>query len=227
MADARTVPSLTLAIISRQYLVWLGLQKIAERVDTVQIVVQPHLSMSSDVPPAEARPDLFILDMESEQDAIATINQIRESAPTSKIVLLSGFEDKDRTREAFEYGVDGIILKVQTPAVMLAVIKGLHPPICQPASVMPHEGIDLHKIPTSDLVAEPNMPSVCLDGLTERKKQIVGLISQGLSNKDIADKLYISESTVRHHLTGIFNKIGVPNRKKLLIQSHRRHSSET
>lgn len=221
MTVASAVPSLTLAIISRQYLMWFGLQKIFERVDTVRIVVHPHLSMTPDAPPAEPRPDVFILDMETEQDAIGTINQIRESAPTSKIVLLSGFEDKDRTRDAFEYGVDGIILKVQTPAVMLAVIKGLYASICERSSVKPHEGVDLNKFPTSDLVAELNVPPVWCDGLTERKKQIVALISQGLSNKDIADRLYISECTVRHHLTSIFYRIGVPNRKKLLIYTNR------
>ncbi|BFU88949.1 MAG: hypothetical protein NTAFB01_01360 [Nitrospira sp.] len=47
------------------------------------------------------RPDVFILDLDTERDALGTIHQIRESAPTSKIVLLCGLEDQDRTRETF------------------------------------------------------------------------------------------------------------------------------
>ena len=77
---------------------------------------------------------MFILDLETERDALGTIHQIRESAPTSKIVLLCGLENQDRTREAFAAGVDGIILKVQPPAVVLAVIEALYAPAKPKAS---------------------------------------------------------------------------------------------
>ncbi|MFO0698541.1 MAG: LuxR C-terminal-related transcriptional regulator [Nitrospira sp.] len=50
------------------------------------------------------------------------------------------------------------------------------------------------------------------------------MVRQGLSNKEIADRLCLAESTVRHHLTNIFDKVGVPNRKKLLIYTHQFHS---
>jgi DNA-binding NarL/FixJ family response regulator len=58
------------------------------------------------------------------------------------------------------------------------------------------------------------------DGLTEREREVVRLISEGLSNKDIANRLCISSITVRHHLTSIFDKLGVSNRQKLLIRAH-------
>jgi DNA-binding NarL/FixJ family response regulator len=57
-------------------------------------------------------------------------------------------------------------------------------------------------------------------GLTERKREVIRLVGQGLSNKDIAYRLSISDSTVRHHLTSIFGKVGVSNRQKLLVYSH-------
>ena len=56
--------------------------------------------------------------------------------------------------------------------------------------------------------------------LTEREREVIRLVSQGLSNKDIADRLCISSITVRHHLTNIFDKVGVSNRQKLLIRAH-------
>jgi DNA-binding NarL/FixJ family response regulator len=56
--------------------------------------------------------------------------------------------------------------------------------------------------------------------LTEREREIIALIGQGLSNKDIADRLCISVITVRHHLTNIFDKLGVATRQKLLIRAH-------
>jgi DNA-binding NarL/FixJ family response regulator len=57
-------------------------------------------------------------------------------------------------------------------------------------------------------------------GLTEREREVIVLIGQGLSNKDIADRLCISVITVRHHLTSIFDKLGVSTRQKLLIRAH-------
>ena len=63
-------------------------------------------------------------------------------------------------------------------------------------------------------------PSSWPQGLTEREREIVQLIGQGLSNKDIADRLCISSITVRHHLTNIFDKLGVSNRQKLLLRAH-------
>ena len=215
------IRTLTLAIISGQYLVGLGLQKIFESWETVRIVVQLHLRMTSIVLLAERCPDLFILDLEIEQDAVGTIKQIKESAPKSKIVLLSGFEDTNLTREAFECGVDGVVLKIQPAAVMLAVIEALYSPVHSHASVKPHEvmSMDLSAIARQD--AGPNaQTSVWPDGLTERKREIIRLIGEGLSNKDIADRLCISDSTVRHHLTGIFDKTGVPNRQRLLLHAH-------
>jgi DNA-binding NarL/FixJ family response regulator len=58
------------------------------------------------------------------------------------------------------------------------------------------------------------------EALTARERKIIDLVEQGLSNKEIADKLSISDSTVRHHLTSIFDKVGVPNRQKLLVHAH-------
>lgn len=68
-------------------------------------------------------------------------------------------------------------------------------------------------------------PSVWPDGLTERKREIVRLVGQELSNKAIADRLCISDST-GHIITSIFNKIDVRNRQKLLIHVHHSRSSK-
>ena len=227
MSDASTVvPSRTLAIISNQHLVRLGLQKIFESRETVGIVVRLHSKMTSAVLLAERQPDVFILDMETEQDAVSTIEQIRESAPKSKIVLLCGLEDSDRTRKAFECDVDGVILKVQPPAVVLAAIEALYSNANNQAAVKRHNVVDVAMRTTAQQEANPDaQPFVWPDGLTERQREIIKLVGQGLSNKDIADQLCISDSTVRHHLTSIFDKVGVPNRQKLLIHTHHFRSS--
>jgi DNA-binding NarL/FixJ family response regulator len=219
-------PTLTIAILSSQCLVWLGLQKILESSATVPMIVHPHQGRAPDRLLAHCRPDLFILDLETERDALSTIKQIREAAPSSKIVLLCGFGDKDRTREAFASGVDGIILNVQPSAAVLAMIEALLTDEKSPAPLK-RNGAECIGFATSftkrgesDLQS-PAWPDV----LTEREREIICLVKQGLSNKDIAHQLSISDSTVRHHMSNIFDKVGVSNRQKLLIHAHHVHSS--
>ncbi|OQW35841.1 MAG: hypothetical protein A4E19_16480 [Nitrospira sp. SG-bin1] len=211
---------LTIAILSSQWLLWVGLQKILESHATIPMVVHRHPWRTSAMFHSERPPDLFILDLETERNPTQTITQIRETAPGSKIVLLCGIEDKDRTREAFISGVDGIILTVQPPEVVLAVIEALYTPakLQLPMERDNTGGSDvaLSAKKKSNSDTPPGWP----EALTEREREIIRLVEQGLSNKDIAYKLSISDSTVRHHMTNIFDKVGVPNRQKLLIRAH-------
>jgi DNA-binding NarL/FixJ family response regulator len=215
LSDA--IPTLTIAILSSHCLVRLGLQKILESSTTIPMVVHPQQGKTPDRRLAESRPDVFILDLETERDAVVTINQIREAAPTSKIVLLCGLNDQDRTSETFASGVDGIILKVQPPEVVLAAIEALYAP---PAQVRKEQDGMMGRSLGVPTVNAATLPPAWPDALTEREREIIRLVGQGLSNKDIAYKLSISDSTVRHHMTNIFDKVGVPNRQKLLIHTH-------
>jgi DNA-binding NarL/FixJ family response regulator len=195
------------------------LQKILESSVTVPMVVHPYPGRISDLLRAELRPDLFILDLETERDSLGTITQIREAAPISKIMLLCGLGNEDRAREAFAAGVDGIILKVQPPEVVLAVIEVLYADAKSPV-LGPRGGVMKHEPFFMKTAEAPPQSPAWPEALTERECEIIRLAGQGLSNKDIAYKLSISDSTVRHHMTSIFDKVGVPNRQKLLFHMH-------
>ena len=223
--NTTTIPTLTIAIISRHHLAWLGLQKIFESCATRRFVVQQYQRITPDLRLPEVHPDVFILDMETERDSVGSLRWIRESAPTSKVLLLSGFEDKDRMREAFDCGVDGVLLKIQPPEVVLALIDTLYSPV----SHHTHRAQDVVGITSlrQALTLGPLVEkeyATWPDGLTAREREIIKLLRQGLSNKDIAHTLSISDSTVRHHLTNIFDKVGVPNRQKLLVHAQTIHS---
>lgn len=213
-------PALTIAIISSQYLVRLGLQTVLENGKSGYIVYG-YQRMTPEILLSATHPDVFMLDLETERDALGTITQIRETVPNSKIVLLCGLEDTDRTREAFVAGAHGIILKVQPPTVVLAVIEALDVPT-NPQT--PAECNGAGRLGLGPFLTKPgeskSLSWVWPEALTEREREIIRLVGRGLSNKDIAYELSISDSTVRHHLTNIFDKVGVPNRQKLLIRTH-------
>jgi CheY-like chemotaxis protein len=83
----------------------------------------------------EKTPQVVIVDMEPEVDIIGLILKLKAIVQDSKIILLSGFADTERTREAFASGVDGIVLKVQPPAVLIAAIECL----CPTPTMLTHE----------------------------------------------------------------------------------------
>lgn len=212
-------PHLTIAILSHQSCVWIGLQKILGSSTTPPMIVHPYHSRPAELLCSDLRADVFILDLETVHDAPGIITQIRETASTSKIVLLCGFEDHARTREAFAAGVDGVMLKVQPPEVVLAVIQALYPTAIPQISMELNATSRIGLLKKIESLSAP--PPTWPEALTEREREVIRLVEQGLSNKDIAHALSISDSTVRHHMTNIFEKVGVPNRQKLLV--HGRH----
>lgn len=132
-------PSFTLALISRYTLIYLGLQSILAGVGTVVHLLP---GVMSEALRTERHPDLFVLDLETERDAVDMIRQIRNAAPISKIILLSGVEGTRCLHNVFAYGVDGVILTVQPPPVVRALVEELftrtrHPD--QPGRHVPEE----------------------------------------------------------------------------------------
>lgn len=217
-ANSSAPATLRIAVLTKQWSVWFGLQQIFESNRRPPIVLLPPQGGRPDTSPTGAPADVFILDLENERDAIGTIEQIRRSHLTAKIVLLSGLGDQRRAREAFDHGADGIILKMQPPAVILAVIESISVLAISQARPERDRAIGLRAFVKEaiDVTRPPALP----DTLTNREHEIVRLVEQGLSNKEIAFQLSISDSTVRHHMTSIFGKVGVRNRQQLLIHAH-------
>ena len=210
------------SILSSNCLLRLGLQQSLEHERRMQFVGYTVNSIALDDLLRRERPDVIIVDAEIAPDLTATVQQIRMADPQIRVVLLTGLLDRG-TKQAIELGVDGIVLKEQPSGVVIATIHHLMQSMDGPSRQLSNH------VDASDLVndarplggqAGPTSATRRADGLTERECQIIRCVSQGLSNKDIGNQLCISTITVRHHLTNIFDKLGVPNRQKLLIHAH-------
>jgi DNA-binding NarL/FixJ family response regulator len=222
MADynAGTLP-ITAAIITNDFLIRLGVQTIFDLDTAIKLV--GHFSDGSKLEKMliDRPPQVVIIDVNTQRDVTELIRQVKQQLPETKVVILTGLDDRERTRDVFNCGVDGIVLKIQPPQVLVAAIQA----ICIPEiDTVKMGGTGTSALPSREQIGgiegtNPNFPQ--WDGaLTEREREIIVLVSQGLSNKDIADRLCISTITVRHHLTSIFDKLGVSNRQKLLIRAH-------
>ena len=210
-------------IVSSNFLLRLGLQRIVETEQWIRLLGQNVHDGHIDEILRMEHPDIVIIDTENSVTAPDVIQKFKAADPGVKTILLSGLDDVECMRQAFLSGVDSIVLKVQPSAVLIATIAHLARSskdvvltlAGQPARPLPTIHTDL---PT--LSETTPAPTKQPDGLTERECEVVCLISEGLSNKDIANRLRISSITVRHHLPSIFDKLGVSNRQKLLLRAH-------
>lgn len=152
---------------------------------------------------------------------VRLVQEVKASLPTIRIIALHGIEDSHCGAEALSSGLDGMVLTIQPWAVLLATIEYLcrlpakvaHRPPCE-TSPLKNTGS------ATDSYQRIPVLSNWSENLTKREKDIIRLIGKGLSNKDIASRLSICSTTVRHHLTSIFAKLEVRSRQQLLIRAY-------
>ena len=211
-------------ILSSNYLLRLGLQRIVENEKWINLLGHVSNWTALEDMVVREKPHIMIVDTEMSKDVTDLIRKVKAAAPRIRIILLSGLEDPECTRQAIDFAVDAIVLKVQPSAVLTATIRYLTRPTgdqVQPMTENVTAQLTVDEMSRSSVSRVKHaQQNKWPDGLTEREREVIRLISQGLSNRDIADRLCISSITVRHHLTNIFDKLGVSNRQKLLIRAH-------
>lgn len=162
------------------------------------------------------RPDIMLLDLAMpKMPGMEALRQLTgETAPTTtRIIVLTGLIDKRQILEALQLGARGVVLKDAVvdhlSACVRAVMQGQYwldgRPVQNLVQVL------------RDLAAQTAPPPRKTFGLTPRELEVVSLITEGSTNKHIAQTFGISEETVKRHLTNIFNKLGVGNRLELAL----------
>lgn len=156
------------------------------------------------------QPDLVLMDVRMPvMDGVLGTRRIREQYPDTKVVILTTFKDEAYIKEALKHGASGYILKSQ-PAesiveTLRAVARGntvLESQVASSLTQMIREG---KKMTQEDLQ------------LTDREMAVLEMIAEGLSNREIAEKLYLSDGTVRNYITVLLDKLSLRDRTQLAI----------
>ncbi len=159
-------------------------------------------------------PDVLLLDLAMPNVAgMDALREITASSLHTRTVVLTGLIDKRQVLEALQLGARGVVLKD-------AIVE--HLTACIRAVMQGQYWLDGHPVQNlvqvlRDLAAQTAPPPRRTFGLTARELEVVNLITEGCTNKDIAKTFGISEETVKRHLTNIFNKLGVGNRLELAL----------
>jgi DNA-binding NarL/FixJ family response regulator len=166
------------------------------------------------------KPDIILLELNlTEQTSSDVISRIIKASDLSRVILVTGMSNPQIYQQAVEDGVMGVVFKTQSPETLIKAIDKVNSgevwlERSMIANVLSH-------LSRNNKPSRINSETDNINELSEREKQIVRLIGQGFKNKKISTELCISETTVRHHLTSIYSKLGVSDRLELLVYAHR------
>ena len=161
------------------------------------------------------QPDLVLLDIKMPVvDGIEALKVIRAEFPDLRVVILTVSDDDEDLFAAIQAGADGYLLKDLTSDEFLEMLSGLER----------GEAAISRKVTTQLIAGFQQLSTQTTDTrnqLTDRELEILRLLADGLSNKIIADRLFISENTVKYHIKNILQKFGVQNRTEAVAMAIR------
>jgi len=173
-----------------------GLRLAFEEVDGIEVV--GTASEGRQVLPLIARtnPDLVLLDMRlPDMDGLACLDRIRKLHPSVKVVMLSACEESSRVRTALKRGASAYIVKTVNPMDIPTAVRQVFEPAIYFGTAVLGE-----------------VDPAAAAGLTEREVAMLRAIARGLSNAAISKEFWVTEQTVKFHLTNIYRKLNVKNR---------------
>ncbi|MGJ5675250.1 MAG: response regulator [Nostochopsis sp.] len=202
-------------LVDDQHLIRQGLKALLELEPDLEVIGEAENGESAIHLMEELHPDVILMDIRMPiMDGVAATREIHKRFPNVQILVLTTFDNDEYVTAALQNGATGYLLK-DTPSEELAVaIRAVYKGYTQLGP-----GI-VKKLLTQfpPFVSEKSPPPPpSLAELTPREKEVLRLIATGATNKEIAQKLYISEGTVKNHVTNILNRLNFRDRTQAAI----------
>ncbi len=192
----------------------VGLRNMLQSDSRVKVIAEAKDGIEALHMVRTLRPDILLLDLAMPRlPGMDALRELTSETTTTRTIVLTAFIDKRQVLEALQLGARGVVLKD-------AIVD--HLSACIGAVMQGQYWLEGHPVQNlvqvlRDLAAQTAPPPRKTFGLTGRELEVVGLITEGSTNKHIAQTFGISEETVKRHLTNIFNKLGVGNRLELAL----------
>jgi len=195
-----------------------GLKKLLSLEEDIEVVAVAGDGREVLDQVAQHQPDIILLDLRMPNlDGISTLQALQQKGCQCKVIVLTASEDKNEFVQVMKLGARGIVLKQTASELIVKSIRKVHA-----------GEIWLDSQTTAAVMRQFASPSVepqPVHGgrvrerspLSAREREIVALVAQGYKNKEMAEKMFISEQTVKNHLHNIFDKLGVSDRLELAL----------
>jgi DNA-binding NarL/FixJ family response regulator len=170
----------------------------------------------------QQEPDILLLDLKMPGlDGLATLQRLQAARNKTRVIVLTASDDKNEFVQAMKLGTSGIVLKQTATELLIKSIRKVHA-----GEIWLDSHTTAAVIRTFVAAEEPPAPQAMPSAtprdrerspLSQREREIVALVAQGFKNKEMAEKMFISEQTVKNHLHNIFDKLGVSDRLELAL----------
>ncbi len=180
-----------------------GMAEMLSLNEDIEIVAQAGDGREAIELARETSPDVVLLDVEMPvMGAQAALKQLLKLSPPPKVVIVTVFADRRLVRELLGLGASAFLAKSASSRDLLAAVRSVaHVPLGTPDTVTV-------TVPREEYDAEEPAENT----LSRREVQILRLVARGVGNREVADSLHLSESTVKRHLSNVYDKLGVNTR---------------
>jgi two-component system, NarL family, response regulator LiaR len=204
--------SIRLLIVDDHAVVRKGLIAIIESEDDLELVAEAKDGVEGVAMAIQHEPDVTLMDLVMpNMDGIEAISEIKKHNPEAQILVITSFAEDDKVFPAIKAGALGYLLKDSSPEELLHAIReinrgeaSLHPTIARKLILELKQEKKPPETPPSQL-------------LTAREVEVLGLIARGMSNQHIAEALFVSETTIRFHVSNILGKLHLANRTQAVL----------
>jgi two-component system, NarL family, nitrate/nitrite response regulator NarL len=214
-----------IVLVDHQKVVTAGLCMLLESHPGIEVVGEAANREQALALTSKEQPHIVLLGVDlGHENGLHFLQELFSAAPETKVILLTRITDPEVHRQAVRLGAMGVVTKEQGPEVLIKAIDRVHSGEVwlEPSLIA---GV-LSDLSGRRGVAQADHEADRAALLTEREREVIMVICEGLSNKEIACRLTISEATVGQHLRSIYAKLGLQSRLELVIYAYRSHLAE-
>lgn len=206
-----------LLVVDDNDLLRAGLVTLLSTDPDVEVVGESADGVSAVRSALELGPDVVLMDLEMPGgDGITATAALRERAPGVRVLVLTMFDTDENVVAALRAGASGFLIKTTGPRELLRGVKDCAAGDSPLGSTVVRRLVDSYVQTAAKSPAPPE-----LSALTERETEVLKVMARGLSNAEIAQELYLAETTVKTHVARILTKLGVRDRVRAVVLAHR------
>jgi len=196
-----------------------GLSSLIQREPELTVVGQAT-NRTEALAAAALHPDIILLDLDlGSENSLDFLPELLAIGDGARVIIVTGVPDPELHLRAVRLGAMGVVLKVESAQFLIKAIRKVYcGEVWLNNSIVSSVMMELLH-PKAPKKKEPEAEKIA--SLTEREREVISLVAEGRRNKQIGERLFISEKTVRHYLTSIFDKLGVTDRLALMIYSYK------
>jgi len=199
-----------------------GLCKLLALEDDFEVVAQAEDGRQVLDVLQQYEPDILLLDLKMPGlDGLATLQRLQAARNKTRVIVLTASDDKNEFVQAMKLGTSGIVLKQTATELLIKSIRKVHAGEIwldsHTTAAVIRTFVAADEAPPPPQIAQQPPRDRERSPLSQREREIVALVAQGFKNKEMAEKMFISEQTVKNHLHNIFDKLGVSDRLELAL----------